>query len=244
MIVTADFHIHTCLSPCGDLEMSPISIVLTALNKGIQIIGISDHNSAANIDAVMKAGKKRGLFVVPAMEISSLEEAHILCLFPNLEAALKMQEDVYLNISKSPDESYIQDQVIASEDDEVEGFCPFLLIASSRIPVKQIVNRVHNLDGLAIAAHIDRPSFSVISQLGFIPPQIQFDALEVSANLRLADASSRFPEYETITFITDSDAHYLHDIGRVFNRLDIPEMNFSCIRDAMRQQNGCKVLAM
>ena len=219
-----------------------MSIVDTALSRGLQMIGISDHNTAENVHAVMKVGERKGLLVIPAMEVSSIEEAHIICLFPNLDSALDVQNLIYTHLNKSPEASFTQDQVLASENDEVEGFCPYLLISSSQLSIRRIVERVHELDGLAIAAHVDRPSFSVISQLGFIPPQIQFDALEVSANLSLRDAPARFPEYSSRVFITNSDAHYLHDIGRVFSRYEMNSLCFSCIRDALHSRNSCGIL--
>ncbi len=242
MIIHADLHIHTCLSPCSDLEMSPLAIVETALTKGLGLIAISDHNSAQNARAVIDAGRKRGLAVLPAMEVSSLEEAHVLCVFPDIETALEFQSGVYRNIEQAPDSPITRDQVLASEFDEVDGFCPYLLFSSSQMPVRSIVEQIHALDGIAIAAHIDRPSFSVISQLGFIPPHIRFDALEISANLELRDAADRFPEYAMCPFITNSDAHYLHDIGRAFTCFDIPAPTFLCIRDALYNRNGCRIV--
>ncbi len=221
--------------------MSPQSIVRNALEKKLDIIAVSDHNSAENVAAVMDAAARTPLTVFPAMEIASREEVHILSIFPDLDSAKAIQNWLYDDLPDSDDPSYFQEQVLANGEDEVEGFCTKLLIMATRFSINKIVSKIHELQGAAIAAHIDRQSFGIIGQLGFIPLQIPFDALEVSAHMRLADAPTRFPDYAHYPFITNSDSHYLKDIGRVHTELFMHEPTFLNILDALKNRNGCHV---
>jgi 3',5'-nucleoside bisphosphate phosphatase len=234
----ADLHIHTCLSPCGDLEMSPKSIVQTACARNLDLIAISDHNTVQNVQAVIDASKNTSLVVLPAMEITSREEVHILSIFPDLMSALSIQSQIFAGLEQSQDEGYIQEQVIANGYDEVEGFCPYLLINATSFTVKRVVEMVHEADGLAIAAHIDRTAFGIINQLGFIPPSIPLDALEISRRIPMDQARIRYPEYGQYAFITNSDAHYLKDIGAVWTGMMIDTPDFDELKSALHGKEG------
>ncbi|MBM4176611.1 MAG: PHP domain-containing protein, partial [Ignavibacteria bacterium] len=168
----ADLHIHSCLSPCGELSMTPQKIINEAKKKQLDFIAVSDHNSAENISAILNVAEKNSLTVIPAMEICSIEEVHTLALFRNLDSVLEMQSIVYNNLKGKNNPDVFGIQVIGNENDEVEGFVDKLLIGATELSVDEIVNQVHSLDGLAIASHIDRESYSVISQLGFIPQNL------------------------------------------------------------------------
>ena len=176
-----DLHIHTCLSPCGELDMTPKRIIDRALQRGLDIIAITDHNSAENVGVAMQVARAKGVTVLPAMEITSSEEVHVLALFESLEGVLQMQERVYENLPGGiNDERHWGQQVVVNENDEVLGFNKRLLIGATGITLSALVNEIHAAGGLAIASHVDRPYFSVISQLGFIPEDVKFDALETT----------------------------------------------------------------
>jgi len=206
----ADLHIHTCLSPCADLEMSPRNIVSEAKRKGLQVIGICDHNSAENVPAVEKNAAREGIAVIGGMEVTSKEEVHILALFGSKESLFSFQELVYENLHGTNDEKLYGEQVIVNEEEEVIGFSNKLLIGATDITITRLVDLIHELGGLAIAAHVDREGFGIIGQLGFIPEGLPLDALE------LADPSKpdRIPQGVRLPFITSSDAHKLEDVGR------------------------------
>jgi len=180
--IKADLHVHTCLSPCSGLDMSPREVVSAAIRKGVDLIGVCDHNSAENVLAVKKAGERNGLMVLGGMEVASSEEAHILVFFDDDDDLLGFQEYIYQNLAGRNDEHSFGLQVIADDEDGVTGFCDRLLIAATSLPAEAIVAKAREAKGesLVIAAHVDRESFSIIGQLGFIPPSLALDAVEVS----------------------------------------------------------------
>ncbi|MBI5056821.1 MAG: PHP domain-containing protein [Nitrospirae bacterium] len=238
----ADLHIHTCLSPCADLEMSPSAVVRTALERGIDIIAITDHNSAENIIAARKAAENSGLTVLAGMEVTSSEEAHILALFDDAEGIMKLQDIVYDNLLPGEnDEKLFGEQIVVNEKDEVMDFNKRLLIGATSLPAKTIVDTIHTLGGIAIASHIDRDAFSIVSQLGFIPEDLNFDALEMSPRTDRGKAVLLYNDYASFAWTTSSDAHWLKDIGErtttfLINRPTLEEM-----RLAMKNIDGRKV---
>ncbi|MDI6803889.1 MAG: PHP domain-containing protein [Bacteroidota bacterium] len=239
----ADLHIHTCLSPCGDLKMTPQKIINQVLTNNIDIIAICDHNSAENVPALVKAAKGKEVVVLPGMEICSREEIHILALFENLETVFEMQAKVYEKLHGKNNPDVFGLQVVGNEFDEVLGFNDKLLIGAVDLAIEEIVNRVHKLGGLAIASHIDRESYSVIGQLGFIPISLEFDALEISTRLSYAEARKKFPEYQNYTFIQNSDAHMLDDIGKCTTEFWIENPTFEEIRKALKNEDDRRINA-
>jgi hypothetical protein len=240
-IYRADLHIHSCLSPCGDWAMSPRDIVARSCELGLHIIAICDHNSMANAAAAMRAGDAAGLSVIPGMEICSKEEVHLVGLFESLDQAAAMQETVYAHLPGSNDPDLWGTQVVANEQNEVICENNRLLIGATTLYLDAVVDAVHALDGLCIAAHVDRPSFSVISNLGFIPPDVKFDALEVSFRVPLAEAYQRIPGIERFPLVTSSDAHYIKDIGRVFTNFRLETASLQEIRYALQGRAGRRI---
>jgi predicted metal-dependent phosphoesterase TrpH len=214
--------------------MSPQKIINKVLKNNLDIIAICDHNSAENVPALIKAAKGKNVVVLPGMEICSREEIHILALFENLETVFEMQAKVYENLHGKNNPDVFGMQVVGNELDEVLGFNEKLLIGAVDLSVEDIVNRIHKIGGLAIASHIDRESYSVIGQLGFIPENLKFDALEISPNMDIDEARNKFPEYKDIAFIRNSDAHFIEDIGKCFIEFQIAEPTFSEIKKAFR----------
>jgi len=242
-VVAADLHIHTCLSPCGDLDMTPTKIVRQALQKNLAMIAVTDHNSAENTSAVIAAARGTDLFVVPGIEVTTSEEAHIVALFDKAESALSMQVLIYDSLQAGEnDEDVFGIQVVANEFDEIEDINKRLLIGATGLSVAEVVEAIHNRQGLAIAAHVDRESYSLLSQLGFIPQNLDLDAIEISRHMNLSDARARFKEYERFPFITSSDAHFPDEIGVHSTRFQIARPDMAELRLALAGRKGRKVL--
>lgn len=243
-VVSADLHIHTCLSPCATLDMTPRKIVRAALRRGLGLIAVTDHNSAENVPAMIAASRATGLCVIPGMEVTSSEEAHILGLFPDVEAALSMQALVYQHLQPGEnDERLFGMQVVTNEREEVEAVNTRLLIAATRLDIARVVRAIHERRGLAVAAHVNRQSFSVLSQLGFIPEGLDFDAIEVSRHMTMGEALSRFRRYRRFPFVTGSDAHDLEEIGASATRLLVRRPDFDELGLALASGQGRRVLA-
>jgi hypothetical protein len=236
----ADLHVHTCLSPCTELDMSPKKILYSAKKKEIDILGICDHNSSENSLAIINAAQKMDINVIPGMEVTSQEEVHVLALFDDIKSTLKLQEHVYKNLPGRNDEEAFGMQVIVNEKEEVLGFNDKLLIGATTIPLEEIIQLIHALDGICIAAHIDRESFSIISQLGFIPENLDLDALEISPHVTFEEAKKRYPNNYPIT--SSSDAHYPGDIGKSFSSFLLQNGSVSEIKKALKNKDGRKLV--
>lgn len=242
-VYRCDLHIHTCLSPCGDLDMYPRAIVRKSLEKGLDCIAICDHNTAENVAFVEKAAQGSSLKIIPGMEITSREEVHVIGLFENLSDLIPLQELVYGHLPGENDEDRFGCQAVVNENDEVERLSNRFLIGSTDLPLKVIVDAIHEAGGMAIAAHIDRESFSVISQLGFISPDMQFDAVEISSHLpSFKEARIRFPDLTRLPFIRASDAHFIKDIGKSVTEFLINAPTLKELRMAFNREKGRLIL--
>lgn len=229
----ADLHVHTALSPCADDSATPPNIVAAAIENGMQMIAVTDHNSAENVEAVIRCGKLHGLKVIPGMEIASREEVHVVCLLRSVETALALQQIVYAAL---PDErnqpGYFGRQLVMDREGNTRSECTRLLIGAADLSLDAIIREVHRLGGLVIAAHIDRPSFSVIANLGMVPQEAEFDALEISPSLQRDDAAAKFLSSDRFAVITASDAHFPRDIGSsptlfLLERMDLDEIRMA-----------------
>ena len=209
----ADLHLHTCLSPCADQEMRPLAMVRRAREKGLDAIAICDHNSTRNVAAVRRASEGQGVVVIGGIEITTEEEIHVLGLFDQEESLCEIQElmDEHLVGENRPE--FFGGQYLCNEHDAVVGRETRLLIGATRLSVEEVVESIHRLGGLAVASHVDRESFSILSQLGRVPEQLPIDALEVSPLHSLAEARDRFPQITDYPLMCSSDAHRLEDIG-------------------------------
>ncbi|MBU0699927.1 PHP domain-containing protein [bacterium] len=233
----ADLHIHTCLSPCAQLEMTPRAIVRQAKLKGLDIIGISDHNSAENVVVTKKIGEKEGLVVIGGMEVTSREEVHILAFFADDEQLLKFQDIVYDNLTTGTNCTEVfGEQVVVNEIDEIIGFNQRLLIDATGLSINELVDKIHSFEGIAVASHIDREGFGIIGQLGFIPPDSGLDGFEISSKITLEEAKDRF--HGRNSFITGSDAHNLLDIGKSFTQFLLELPTLKEIELALKGQGG------
>ena len=241
-IVSADLHIHTCLSPCATLDMTPRKIVEQAQKKNLEIIAITDHNSAENAGSVMTAAQDTELCVIPGIEVTTSEEAHIVGLFENPLDALSMQTLVYDHLQPGEnDDDLFGMQVIANAFDEVEGMNRRLLIGATNLGLSEVIDAIHKLNGLAVAAHIDRQAFSIISQLGFIPEGLALDAVEISRRMTLTQARTLFKEYERFAFITSSDAHDIPEVGISPTNFLMAAPEMAELRLALKGTGGRKI---
>ncbi|MDJ0820006.1 MAG: PHP domain-containing protein [Desulfobacterales bacterium] len=238
----ADLHIHSCLSPCGDWDMSPRKIIDKCLQVGLDLIAICDHNTVENAGVVMREGEKRGVRVLPGMEVCSKEEVHILALFEDLDPALQMQSYVYQNLPGENKPEVFGCQVVANENDEVLDENPRLLIGATRLGLHEIVDKTHELGGLSLSCHVDRPGYGIINQLGFIPPDLPLDGVEVSRHVKLAEARTTVEGIDDYCCITNSDAHFLDDIGVVSTVFYMAEPTLAEIRKSLLQQEGRRIL--
>ncbi|MBA7656152.1 hypothetical protein ES703_64066 [subsurface metagenome] len=239
-----DLHVHTCLSPCGDFSMLPALIIMKAKERDLDIIGICDHNSTENVMAVKKVGTMEGVTVIGGIEITSQEEVHILALFDDDADLQRIQNIVYEHLPGVNDEDAFGEQLIVDEKDEILGFNEKLLIGATTLFLEQVVDIIHQLGGIAIAAHVDRDAFSVIGQLGFIPEGLDVDGLEISPRNSVEDIRAKFPQVNDYPLVSFSDAHYLEDIGKRATSFLIEKPSIEELDKAFREVEGRKILGM
>ena len=192
MKLSVDLHIHSCLSPCADKGMTPNNIVNMAILKGLDIIAVTDHNSGENVPALLECAKNKDLIVVPGMELETLEEVHIICLFPDINSLYSFQSFVYENMPplKNRPEIFGR-QIIMNSDDEETGECDKMLITACNISVVDVFSIVSDLGGTAYPAHIDRDSYSVLVNLGGVPDSYKGRYLELSYHLKNTSSRKR-----------------------------------------------------
>lgn len=239
----ADLHIHTLLSPCGDLEMSPANIVRTAKRLKIDIIGITDHNSTRHCALTTKLASEEGITVLTGAEVTTKEEVHCLAFFETDEQLSAFQifiDEKLPAIRNNP--AKFGDQVVIDENEVIVDEPQFLLISALNIGFDDMAKTVHRLGGLFIPAHVDRPSFSLISQLGFIPADHDADAFEISRSSDPSGFRRKHNVPEEFPLIKSSDAHFLKDIGRACTEFMLDEATFSEIRLALKKKDGRKVV--
>jgi len=214
--------------------MSPRTIITRSLEKRLDIIAVSDHNSAENVSAAMQLGKKYGIHVLPGMEICSREEVHILALFDTLTHVMTMQEYIYAHLPGENRPDVFGYQIVANEKDEVLSENPRMLIGATQLDLYKIISKVRSLGGISIAAHVDRPAYSIISQLGFIPPDLPLDAVEVSSRIPCDKAPEKIAGIKNFSCITCSDAHCPDDIGKVWTDFLLTEPTLAEIQLALK----------
>lgn len=215
-----DLHIHSCLSPCGDNDMTPSNIVGMAMIKGVDIIALTDHNSCKNCAPFLEAANFYGITAIPGMELTTEEEVHVICLFPNLEKAMAWDEYVYnkiIPITNNP--TIFGEQRIVDSDDNLIAQEALLLINATSISFQEVFELVQDFGGIAFPAHIEKGANSLFSNLGFIPPDSKFTCVEVKNLEKLTQLCEDNQYIKGCRVITNSDAHYLQDINEPINFL-------------------------
>lgn len=224
--------------------MSPLNVVREAARRGLDLIGVCDHNSVENVLAARRAGRTHGVTVIGGMEVTSAEEAHILVYFDRDDDLLRFQDTIYRHLFGTNDEQAFGQQVVADEEDGVTGFCTRLLIGATTLSVEKIVEaaRLSRGDNLVVAAHVDRAVFSIIGQLGFIPKHLNLDAVEVSRFIDIGEAKTRFPDCAKYPVLTGSDAHHPEDIGSRSLCLTVEDGTVGEIKKALFGLDGRKAV--
>ena len=242
-VYRADLHTHTVLSPCGDLEMSARNIVEAALDRHIDILGITDHNSTLNAMLVKKVAAEEGILVLTGAEVTTREEIHCLTFFEDESALGEFQKWIEENITRIPNSpSRFGHQVVIDEDENILDEVEYLLIMALTQTIDQVEAKVHDLNGLFIPAHVDRPVNSILSQLGFFPPALKYDAIELYFHGRHEDLIKQHTIMSRVPLIRSSDSHYLNQIGKTHTGFMIEELSFDEIRLALKGEGGRAVI--
>lgn len=239
----ADLHIHTVLSPCGDLEMSPGNIVSAAALQGLDIIGVTDHNTTRHCGLITKLAKEKGIFVMQGAEVTTKEEVHCLAFFENTDALNRFQEFLDRNLPDiKNDPSIFGEQVQVDENENIIYEEKKLLINAISRSIEETEAFVHLLDGIFIPAHIDKSKNSIYSQLGFLPADLKADALEISKKVNADEFKKDHPEISGFPLVQNSDSHYPEDIGSIFTVFYLNEPSFSEIRMALEGEYERKIV--
>ncbi len=213
MKLSYDFHIHSCLSPCGDSDMTPQNIVNMAKIMGYDVIALTDHNTSLNCPAVMELGKDVGLTVIPGMELCTAEEVHVVCLFDSLDGALSFSDYVQSTMPPVKNKpSVFGEQTIMDKNDNIIGTEERLLITASSINTHKAAEIVSQYGGICYPAHIDRSSFSIISNLGTIDESFGFTIAEIFDITKEKELKEKYPYLNKLKILSDSDAHYLENM--------------------------------
>jgi len=238
----ADLHLHTVLSPCGELDQSPGAVAEAAGRAGLDLVAITDHNTAENAGAYARRLGKNGIAALPGLEVTTAEEVHLLALFDDLESALTLQSAVYQRLDGVNDPDAFGMQVVVNENEDVLGFNEHLLIGATTWTLQQASERIHRLGGLAFACHVDREGFGLIGQLGFVPPGLALDALEISPRTSMARARADIPDCARFPLVRSSDAHRPEDVGKGWTAFLLEAPTTDEIRKALREEDGRRVL--
>jgi len=218
--------------------MYPRAVVEKSIAEQLDIIAICDHNAMENVQFVLRSVEGKPLTVLPGVEITSSEEVHLLALFDTLDDLMKIQNIIYDHLPGTNREEIFGCQVIVNDLDEVEGFNDRFLLGATKLSLLEIINYIHDFNGLAIASHIDRESFSIIGQLGFIDPGIPFDALEITYQTGIRNARAKYPELSHFPFVESSDAHFIKDIGRGVTTMVLERATIAELKMAFEHRRG------
>jgi len=241
----ADLHIHTVLSPCGDLEMTPLNIVDAALKQGLSMIAITDHNSTGMCRIISDYAVRKGLVVIPGAEVNTSEEVHCLALFGKWEEVGIFQnflDEHLLRIQNRP--SIFGDQVVVDLAENILYTEKRSLITGLKVSISEVEAKVHRLNGLFIPAHIYRRQNGIIHQLGMLPDDLNFDALELTPGSYCDEYMRKNKLADHQSWIFNSDAHYVDQIGKFSTRLFIERPEFSELKMALRNSGGRSVIGL
>ncbi len=221
-----DLHIHSCLSPCGDDDSTPDSIAGMGELNGLHIMALTDHNTCKNCPAFFEAAKKHNILAVAGMELTTSEDIHMVCLFPDLKSAMAFSEEIEKRLFKVPNRIDIfGNQLILDSEDNVIGNEEYLLSNATNVSLEEAPRLVESFGGICYPAHIDRESNGVIAVLGVFPKDVGFCCAEVHNGDKLNDFAEK-SGLPISKLVVSSDAHYLWDIKEHQEFLymeDIPE---------------------
>lgn len=223
-----DLHIHSCLSPCADNDMTPNNIAGMAALKGLGIVALTDHNSCKNCPAFFEACRRQGIIPVAGMELSTAEDIHIVCLFERLEDAMRFDEAVRPHIVNIPNRPEIfGDQLILDGEDEQVGVEDKLLISATDLWMGDAVELARSFGAHVHPAHIDREANGIIAVLGDIPPEYGFEFVEYNGIDRIEEIKEKYFVAGKAGHIVSSDAHHLWDINEAEHFIELDDEPYS-----------------
>lgn len=209
-----DFHLHSCLSPCGDNDNTPYNLAGMAAVKGLQVIALTDHNTCGNCPAFFKACKTHGIIPVAGMELTTAEDIHLVCLFEELETAMAFDRRVRTHRMLIPNrEDIFGEQLLMDHEDNVLGQEEFLLVNATNLSIEDAFDLVKEFDGVCYPAHIDRTSNGILATLGFFPEEPDFCLVEYKEGEKRQELEEEFPILKSKGFVASSDAHFLWDMN-------------------------------
>jgi len=234
MRVYYDLHMHSCLSPCGADDMTPNNLVNMAALAGLQVIAVSDHNTTKNSPAAQKVGERVGVLVVPAMELTTKEDIHVLCLLPSQEVAEDFRKYVYARLPQRKNRpKAFGNQFVMDENDEIIEEESQLLSFGSSIGIYETKRLLEDFGGLAVPAHIDRASYSLIGVMGLVDTEMGFTVYETTPG---CDRQALMEKYHfSGGFISNSDAHDLIAIADAQRTLEVETLTPQGVIDAVRR---------
>lgn len=229
-----DLHIHSCLSPCGDDDMTPANIVGMAKVIGLDLIALTDHSTCKNCPAFAAAAEAYGMKVLFGMELTTSEEVHVLCYFASLSDAMAFDSFVYDQLPAIPNTpALFGNQYIYDENDHICGTEEKLLISATMIPFDQVFDLVTKYHGIMVPAHINKATTSLLGNLGFIPPDSKFTCVEVKDLSQWNTLKEQFPYLKNCNVLSSSDAHDFNTLREPLYFLepenDSPESILKCI---------------
>lgn len=237
MILSYDLHIHSCLSPCGDDEMTPYNLVNMAKICGCDIIALTDHNTCLNCESAIKVGESIGVTVVPGMELCTSEEIHCVCLFPELENALSFSDYVKEKLPPVKNrEKIFGRQLIMNEADEILGFFDLLLTTAASISIEELDSLMEKYGGVWYPAHIDRESYSIISSLGDFPGDLLTGCFELTYNADENFYRKKYAATKNKLLLRSSDAHYLESLMTEKLTINLKENTAKALIEKLREQ--------
>ncbi len=223
-----DFHIHSCLSPCADDDMTPSNIAGTATLAGLNIVALTDHNTCKNCPAFFKAAKHYGIIAVAGMELTTLEDIHVVCLFERLEEALEFSQEIEKHIIKIKNRPEVFGfQQIMDEQDNIIGEEDYILSNATDISVEDVPSLVKSFNGICYPAHIDRTANGIVSILGVFPEDSKFSCYELHTKENQNDYEKRFAHLKDKTRLVGSDAHFLWDIRDAEDFIELDDEPYS-----------------
>lgn len=237
MRLAFELHMHSCLSPCGSGDSTPANLAAMCALAGLNVVALTDHNAVGNCGAFLEAGKENGLLAIPGMELTTAEEAHVVCLFPTPEGAEAFGEYVRGKLPPIPNNPHkFGPQVLMDAGDGVLGEETALLMGAADIGIYQVPKLMDSFGGFAFPAHIDRPSFSLLASLGLWDPNMGFTMAEVSS--RCPPGLFDRPDLKGVPHITNCDAHCLDQIPDAHQYMDLSEATPQAVLEWLRRY-GC-----
>ena len=229
-----DLHTHSCLSPCADDDMTVNNIANMAMLCGLDIVALTDHNTLKNCPAFFRACERAGVIPIAGTELCTREEVHVLCLFPSLETGMRFDgyvEKLMPEFMNNP--RIFGRQLVLNENDEIIGEEPKLLISACDIGILDLPALVRGYGGVAVPSHIERPSNSILSNLGYIWPEYEFTCYEVKDGAVLPELISANPALSKVRIIYNSDAHTLVDINERIHSIELPDKSAPALIEAL-----------